>query len=294
MKRDFGGKIAYYILIFVMLIVALVTLYPFWYCLVYSLSDPMAAVQKNIVLLPAGFSLYNYQHVFEDKRIFAPFFISVARTVAGVIWAVSVTGLASYAISKRKLPCNRAISIFLIIPMYISGGLIPTYVLMHDLHLFNNFLVYILPNGFWAFNMLLMRTYYDTIPPSLEESAKLDGAGDLRIFIRIIFPLSMPVISVIAMFTGVWHWNSWFDTVLYVTKKQLFPLQVVIQQLIQEAYVSPNDLKSGNLNQRTSTVVFPEAFRMATILVTIIPIVLVYPFFQKYFVRGVMIGAVKA
>ena len=168
----------------------------------------------------------------------------------------------------------------------------PTYVLFHDLHLFNNFLVFILPSAFWAFNMLLMRTYYDTIPPSLEESARLDGASDIVIYVRVIIPLSMPIIAVISMYCGVAQWNSWYDAVLFITKKGLYPLQVILQQLIQQSYVNLSDLKSGNVrNQKT---ISPEAIRMATLIVTTLPIVFIYPFFQMHFIKGIMIGAVKA
>ena len=179
----------------------------------------------------------------------------------------------------------------MLIPMYISGGLIPTYILMFRLQLINSFWVYILPNGFWAFNMLLMRTYFDGLPKELEEAAKLDGAGDLKIFFRIIVPCSMPIIAVIAMYSGVWQWNAWYDAMVYITKSALKPLQAILQEMIMASYATQTSLASGGGVVEQSS---PEGIRLATLVVTTLPIVIVYPFFQKYFVQGVMIGAVKA
>ena len=245
----------------------------------------------NVVLWPVGFTLDNYATVFKMDIIYTSTLISIFRTVGGVIYTSIITGLASYAISKRAMPGNRAIALFLIIPMYVSGGLLPYYVTISQLHLFNNLLVYILPHGFWAFNMLLMRTYFDTIPPELEESARLDGASELTIFLKIIVPLSMPIFAVIAMFSGVWQWNSWFDASLFVTKFELRPLQNVLQSLIQENTADLVMLMQGRIQERT---VSAETIRMTTLIVTTLPIVFIYPFFQKYFIRGIMIGAVKA
>jgi len=275
----------------VMLLISIVTIYPFWYCFVYSFSSAEQAAMTNVVLWPVGFTLDNYATVFKMDIIYTSTLISIFRTVGGVLYTSIITGLASYAISKRAMPGNRAIALFLIIPMYISGGLLPYYVTISQLHLFNNLLVYILPHGFWAFNMLLMRTYFDTIPPELEESARLDGASELTIFLKIIVPLSMPIFAVIAMFSGVWQWNSWFDASLFVTKFELRPLQNVLQSLIQENTADLVMLMQGRIQERT---VSAETIRMTTLIVTTLPIVFIYPFFQKYFIRGIMIGAVKA
>lgn len=287
-----GEELKELLLRILMGIISIAVLFPFLYCIAYSLSDSVAVMTTNITIFPVGLTFENYIHVFQQRNIYNSFIVSVARTVIGASYTLTVTGLASYAISKKRMPGRRAISIFLLIPMYISGGLIPMYVLIYRLNLINNFLVYILPNGFWAFNMLLMRTYFDALPEELEESARLDGAGDLRIFLQIIVPVSMPIIAVIAMFSGVFQWNAWFDAMLYITKQNLKPLQAVLQQLIMSSFSETVSLASGGriAQQQYS----PEAIRMATLVITVLPIVLVYPFFQKYFVQGVMIGAVKA
>jgi putative aldouronate transport system permease protein len=288
-----GSWLSQFVLRFLILVITVCILYPFLYCLAYSLSDNVAVMTKNVTVYPIDFTLKNYQEVFRQPNIFNSFFISVARAAGGILWTLILTGLAAYACTRRTLPGIRGISLFLIIPMYISGGLIPTYVLMYKLRLVNNFLVYVLPHGFWAFNMLLMRTYFETIPESLPESARLDGAGDLRIFIRIIIPLSMPIVAVIAMYSAVWQWNAWFDAMIYITRANLKPLQALLQELIMKSMSTTMQMaqSSGRAGQGQSS---PEAIRMATLMFTTLPIVCVYPFFQKYFVRGVMIGAVKA
>lgn len=275
----------------VMLLLSIVTIYPFWYCFVYSFSSAEQAAITNVVFWPVGFTFDNYLTVFRMDMIYTSALISVYRTVGGVLYSSIITGLASYAISKRAMPGNRAIALFLIIPMYVSGGLLPYYVTIAQLGLFNNLLVYILPHGFWAFNMLLMRTYFDTIPPDLEESARIDGASELTIFLRIILPLSLPIFAVIAMFNGVWQWNSWFDAQLFVTKFDLRPLQNILQSLIRENTADLVMLMQGRIQERT---VSAETIRMTTLIVTTLPIVFIYPFFQKHFIRGIMIGAVKA
>jgi putative aldouronate transport system permease protein len=271
--------------------IAIVTIYPFWYCFVYSFSSAEQAAMTNVVLWPVGFTLDNYATVFKMDMIYRSALISIFRTVGGVLYSSVITGLASYAISKKGMPGNRAIALFLIIPMYVSGGLLPYYVTISQLGLFNNLLVYILPHGFWAFNMLLMRTYFDTIPPDLEESAHIDGASELTIFLKIIVPLSLPIFAVVAMFNGVWQWNSWFDAQLFMTKFDLRPLQNVLQSLIQENTADLVMLMQGRIQERT---VSAETIRMTTLIVTTLPIVFIYPFFQKHFIRGIMIGAVKA
>jgi putative aldouronate transport system permease protein len=275
----------------VLVILSFLLLYPFIYCLSYSFSNSRQAMIENVVLFPVAPTVENFSYVFANNAIIQSFVISVLRTLAGIVWAVVVTGLAAYAISKKKLPFRRTLSIFFVIPMYISGGLLPTYVLMHDLHLFNNFLVYILPHGFWAFNMLLMRTYFDTIPESLEEASRMDGAKDLRILVQVVLPLSMPIISVISMYVGVWHWNEWFEPLLYVTRPQLKPLQSMLQRIIMESMGSAMEAQSGRV---TEHAVSPTSIQMATLVVSTVPIILIYPFFQRYFIQGAMIGAVKA
>jgi putative aldouronate transport system permease protein len=237
------------------------------------------------------FTFNDFKVVFGNKMIYTSMLISVMRTVFGTLYTIIVTGLASYSISRRY-PGRRMLSILLIIPMYISGGMIPYYVVLNRLGLFNNFFVYILPLGFSAYYMLLMRTFFEGVPESLHESARLDGAGELMIFVRIIVPLSMPILATIAMFAGVFQWNSWFDGMVYVSRPQMRPMATMIQEMLHKFEVS--DLRRAIEQQVRDSTTSPESVKMATIVVSSVPIICVYPFLQKYFIKGVMIGAVKA
>lgn len=274
------------------LLITFIILYPFLYCVAYSLSSSQAVMTRNVTFYPIGFTFENYMRVFQQNYLANSFMISVFRTLGGIIGTLLVTGLAAYAVSKPRLPGRRWMSMILIIPMYITGGLIPSYVLMYHLHLVNNFLIFILPNMFWAFNMLLMRTYFEGIPESLMESAKLDGASEVTVLFKIVVPLSMPIIAVIAMYSGVWQWNAWFDSMLYITSPTLKPLQAILQEMIKASSTSMMQLAQGG--QAAQNQGSTEAMRMATLVFTTLPIVCIYPFFQKYFVQGIMIGAVKA
>jgi putative aldouronate transport system permease protein len=284
------------IIVFIMLGICFVTLYPFWYAIAYSLSDSNTSMSNPVTMYPLDFTFANYVKVFENPLIGQSFLVTLFRTIGGVLYSGTIVALAAFAISKRGLPGNRMIAIFLLIPMYFSGGLLPNYILFYNLGLFNNLLVYILPHGFWAFNMLIMRTFFDSVPPSLMESAHIDGASDLKIFWKIIIPLSMPVTATIAMFNGVFQWNSWFDAMLYVSQDTLQPLSLILQRILKETLASQLLAAQGlvgAIDMSSQSQTSPESLKMATLVVATLPIVMVYPFLQKYFVKGFMIGAVK-
>ena len=280
------------ILIFlIMVLLCFVTLYPFVYAISYSFSNGHSVLTHPVSFFPVDFTMENYKAVFNNDKIARAFFISFSRTVIGLTYTLFVTGTAAYTLSKRHLPGNRFFSYFFIIPMYVSGGMIATYVNISHLGLMNNFLVYILPYGFFAYYMLIMRTYYSSIPVSLEESAQLDGAGDVRIFFQIIAPLSKPIFATIALFAGVLQWNMWFDAMVYVPRASLHPLQLVLQNVLKQAAGLAN---MKQLAQSGDMKITAEAVQMATLVVATVPILVIYPFVQRYFVKGVMIGAVKA
>lgn len=284
-------SIANIIIYLIMVILCVATLYPFIYTFSYSLSDGRAVLSNPVTLLPVEPTFNNYRAVFNNKKIVRAFFISVFRTVVGLTYTVMITGMAAYMLSKRFLPGNKFFSYFFVIPMYISGGMIAAFVNIVHLGLMNKLLVYILPYGFFAYYMLIMRTYYNTIPDSLEESAQLDGAGDVLIFFRIIMPLAKPIFATIALFAGVMQWNMWFDAMVYVSNVRLHPLQLVLQNVLKQAS-GLADIKL--LTQAIEIKVTVESVQMATLIVATVPILCIYPFVQRYFVKGVMIGAVKA
>ena len=272
-------------------VLCVVTLYPFVYVLMYSISDAASASARNITLYPIGFTLDNYKAVFADNRILDAFWVSAARTVLGTTLHLIVTGLAAYAFSKEELVFRRKLLLFFIIPLYFSGGLLPFYVQIINLDLYNRFLVYILPTAIGVFNMLVMKVFFEQLPKSLEESAKIDGAGDFKVFVNIFIPSSMPVVATIVMFIGVQQWNSWFDALLFVNKSELMPLQALLYKIILENQATTIEQLARLSNANVS--VTPEAIKMTTLILTTVPMLAVYPFLQKYFVKGMMIGAVK-
>lgn len=276
----------------VLILLCIVTLYPFFYAFLYSISDGVKAMTQNIVLVPVGFTLDNYKTVLADERILDAAFISISRTVAGTLLFLFVTGLCAYAMSKKFLMGRKLLFLFFVVPMYVNAGILPTYVLYHDLHLLNNFLVFILPGAFGLFYMLLMKVYFESIPDSLEESAKLDGAGDFTVFLRIYIPLSPPIIATMSLFVGVNQWNAWFDALLFITDGKLYPLQLLLQNVLKENQLSSymQIFEQSTMQQKKIST---ETLKMAILILTTLPIVCVYPFVQKYFVKGVTLGAVK-
>ncbi len=274
--------------IVLMALLAFVTIYPFYNILINSFNDPIDAARGGITFWPRILSIENYKMVFRDDSILNAFVVTVSRTVIGTAAAVLFTGAFAYGISKPNLLWRKLIILLAVITLYFSGGLIPSYLLIAKyLHLKNHFLAYILPNLFNAYNAIIMVTFFRGIPKEMEESAKIDGANDLKIFFRLVLPVSKPVLATIALYNGVFHWNSWFDAMLYGGQHLKTLQQILIQIINSNSNVS---ITAGNLGFRAVTA---ESVKLATMVITTLPIVFTYPFLQKYFVKGILIGSVK-
>ena len=283
-----GDKVFNLVNIIFMCLIMLVTLYPFYYVIISSLNDPVDLLKGPVYLWPRQFSIINYLYVLKDNEILNAAFITVARTVIGSVCAVLFTAAFAYGISKKWLLCRKFFIGMALVTMYFSGGLIPSYLLIaHGLKLQGSFLVFIIPNLFNAFNAFIMMSFFRGIPSEMEESAKIDGANDVKIFVRLILPVSMPILATVILFNGVAHWNSWFDAMLYGGRK-LQTLQQYLVKSIQSASVNPK-AASYALTYRISST----SIRLTTMVITAFPIVIAYPFLQKYFVKGVMIGSLK-
>lgn len=271
-----------------MLVICLVTLFPVWNIVVSSLNDGNDALTGGIYWWPRVFSLENYKVVLRDSEILHAFWISVAKTGLGTFIHVFFTAMVAYALSKNNLAGRKLYMAIGTITLFFHGGLIPTYLLIRDLGLLDHFLVYILPFMFSFYNLILFLAFFREIPEGLEEAATIDGANDLVIFIRIILPVSLPVLATIALFTGVQQWNDYFTGVIYINQSDLLPIQTVLFRII-----------SGNgANEILNTAglqlqVTPQSVKLATMVVATLPIVIVYPFLQRYFVKGLMIGSLK-
>lgn len=268
--------------------IILVTLYPFYYVIISSLNDPIDLLKGPVYLLPRKFSIVNFQYVLQEKAILKAALITIARTVIGSASAVLFTAAFAYGISKKALLGRKFFVGMALVTMYFSGGLIPSYLLIaHGLKLQGNFLVFIIPNLFNAFNAFIMLAFFKGISAEIEESARIDGANDIVIFFKLILPISMPILATIALFNGVFHWNSWFDALLYGGRK-LETLQQYLVKSIQSASVNAKAAGFVSTQGISSTSV-----RLTTMVITAFPIVIAYPFLQRYFVKGVMIGSLK-
>lgn len=278
-----------------MAFVIVVTLYPFLNILAISLNDAVDTARGGIHIWPREFTLANYQEIFgSNDLLFQAFLMSIIRTVVGTITGIIASTMLAYTLSRKDFVLNGFVGLLLVLTMFISGGLIPEYMLIRNLGLINDFSVYILPMLLTAFNVIVIRSFMDNLPVALEESAKIDGANDFVIFSKIIIPLCMPVIATIALFLAVAQWNSWFDTYLYARGNEaLTTLQFELMKILDNANIS-----SGDINSQNAEVIAgktnPQSIKMAITIIATVPILLVYPFLQKYFVTGLTLGAVKS
>jgi len=273
-------------------LLVIVTIYPFYYILIYSISDSIEA-QKGVYLWPAGFSLEAYQTTISLPGIQDAALVSLLRTVLGTLLTVFCCSFFAYLITKDEMPYRKFIYRFVLVTMYFNAGFIPWYLTMKAYGLQNNFLVYIVPSALSAFNVILIKTFIEQLPASLEESAKIDGAGYFKIFAYVIFPLSMPIIATIAVFAAVGQWNTWFDNFFLVENPKLQTLQLVLWNFLNQSTnlsnMTTEQLTRGDMVRSLT----PQSIRMTITMLVTLPIVLVYPLLQRYFVKGIMLGAVK-
>lgn len=267
-----------------------VTLYPFYYIIVVSFNEGIDASLGGIYWFPRKFTLENYQEFFTDIKWLKGLMISITSTVFGTVISVLFTVLVSYAMSFKDLVHHKLYMTIIIICMYFSGGVIPYYALLKSLGLINNYLVYIIPGALNTFFILIGTTFFADIPGSLRESAKLDGAGELKIFSRIILPISKPLLATCVLFIGVGKWNNWYDSTFFVQSNELRNLAYLMMQVINSTQVSATaSAAAASANATTTTL----SIQTAAMVVATLPIMCVYPFLQKYFVTGMMIGSVK-
>ncbi len=290
-KVSLGNKIFVSLNTIFMIIFVIITLYPVWNTLVLAFNDGTDALRGSLYLWPRKWTFQNFITVIHKNNLLVGAYVTVARTVIGTLTALAANALLAYIVSRKRFLFKRQLALFWVITMYVNGGLIPTFLLYKSLGLTNSFLVYVIPGMVGAFNMLVIRTYMSGIPDSLEESAQLDGAGDLVIFTKIISPLCKPVYATIALFCAVGHWNSWFDAMLYNRmNSSLTTLQYELMKLLSSV---TNQSTSVESMKNTVTAVTPTSVRAAATILTMLPIVCLYPFLQRYFVTGLTIGGVK-
>ncbi|WP_078553859.1 carbohydrate ABC transporter permease [Bacillus alkalicellulosilyticus] len=281
-----------------MILLCVVMLYPMLNTLAVSFNDATDSVRGGIYLWPREFSLYNYQHVLGESQLLHAGLISVLRTVIGTAISVLCTAMVAYTISRQYFVLRKFVTIAFVLTMYFNGGLIPTYLLMRELSLIGTFWIYIIPGIIGVFNLIVVRSFIEGLPESIFESARIDGAGEFTQFFKLALPLAIPVIATISLFVAVFQWNQWFDVFLYnSSQSHLSTLQYELMKILQNSNASlsgrsPSDAFSAAQNANANTVT-PTAVRAAMTIIVSVPIICVYPFLQKYFVKGLTLGGVK-
>ncbi len=285
MKVTAGQRIFAVFNYIIIAFVVVVTLYPFWHIFMASFSDSMKLMAHDgLILKPIGFSLDSYKQVLGDKEVIRGFLNTLFILVTKNLLSIVLTLLGAYFLSRKNLMLTPIISFMVVVTMFFSGGLIPTYLNVRSLGLDDSFAALIFPTAINTFNLIILRTAFYGVPDSLEEAARIDGAGDLRILFRILVPVILPSIMVVALYYIVGVWNSWFDAMIYLRDRKLFPLQLILREVLVESKVT---MDSGD-SETTA-----ESIQYAIMTVSTIPVLLVYPFMQKYFVKGATVGAVK-
>lgn len=288
-KRSLTSADAFDVINVILLVcITLIILLPLWNIIVISFSSAQSIAEGNCLFWPTEFSLENYRRVFADSSILTAFLVSVGRTVIAVALHTFFCAMMAYAMSKQNLVGRKFYSAVGIITMFFSGGMIPTYLVIRQLGLLNNFWVYIIPSLLGYYDIVILMNFFRSIPASLEESARVDGAGHWRTFLSIVLPLSKPALSTIALYQGVYQWNDFMTTRLYITDEILYPLQMKLYLLLTQT-------TSAALQSATTStgVVSSRGLNMATVIISTLPIIAIYPFLQKNFISGIMIGAVK-
>jgi len=296
MRMSAGEKIFQACNTVFLILFSLTMLYPFVLMLAMSLNEGMDTAKGGIYLLPRAFTLFNYEVVLNNPFIKSAYLVTVGRTVIGTALSILVTALFAYGLSYRNVPFRRLITVYAIIPMLFNGGLVPFYLQLKSLHLLNTFWVFVIPYMFNIWNMFVMYRFFRSTPEELREAAEIDGANPLQILFRIIFPVSLPMLAALSLFTAVGHWNDWFAGAFFVTDNQLVPVQTYLQKMLS---IDRLEMIPGGAGAKD---MYPEskwsdvtliAVKMATVMVGTLPILFVYPFLQKYFVKGIMIGSLK-
>jgi putative aldouronate transport system permease protein len=288
MKRSSGEKVFSVFNIFFMIILMLVTVYPLWYVLVSSFSSPVAVAAGWSALWPVGFTLASFHKVITMPNIWMAYGNTVYYSVVGTVLSMVLTILGGYALSKKRLVGRKFFMFVILLTMWFGAGMIPTYLNFKDLGLLDTRLGVLLCYAISTFNVILMRTYFENVPDSMEESAKIDGANDWRILLNIYLPISVPALATLTMYYFVGRWNSYFWSMLLLKTQSLVPLQVLLKRLIVEVSFTVNDAVDMSANTMTEqTIIY------ATIVIAVIPMLVLYPFIQKYFIKGIMVGAIK-
>lgn len=274
----------------------LICVFPFYYLFINTISDNALSARGLITLLPRGVHFENYIQIFKISGILTAAIVSLARTVIGTTLSVFASAFLGYLLTKQNMIGHKLVYRFIVVTMYFNAGVIPWYINMMNLHLLNNFLVYILPTIVAPYSIILVKTYAESIPSALEDAAQMDGAGYMARFAWVILPVSLPILATITIFSAVGQWNSFQDTLFLISDKRLYTLQFLLYRYMNEAEALATIIKTAESSELLANMTItqtPTSIKMTVSMIVVMPILLVYPYFQKYFVKGIMIGAVK-
>ncbi len=270
----------------ILVIYALLIIFPFWSAFVISISSEESYLHNNLLLWPTELDLTSYQRVFTNDQLWSGFGITMILLIGGTLYQLFFTVITGYALSRHNWTGKNLVMNMILVTMFFGGGMVPYYYLIKDLGMMNTIWVMIIPGAIDTFNMLLMRNYFASLPPEMEESAKIDGANDIIIFVRIFLPLSLPMLATIGLFFAVGNWNSWYNAMLFIpNNRDIWPLQMVLRSMITKV--------SSNIEDPTAKEGFSQGLTMASIFFTIVPMMCFYPFLQRFFVKGIVVGAIK-
>lgn len=290
-RRSPSEKAGYTVIYTLLVLFCFTTVYPFWHILMYSTSDSQAAMSGGLFFWPRKFDLLAYKMIFKTSQIYVAYRNTILRTVIGTVISMLLTALTAYPLALKRLRGRNGIAMMIFFTMLFSGGMIPTFLTVQAYGMVDTFWALILPGAMNAYNLFILRNYFQSIPESLEESAHLDGANSFTVLFRIIVPISTPALAAVAMFYGVANWNAYMDGILYVNSTSLEILQVYLRKLM--ASTGALNSLSGVDNLTEASRLSEESMKMATIAVSVIPILVVYPFLQRYYTKGITVGAVK-
>lgn len=274
----------------------LICVFPFYYLFINTISDNALSARGMITLLPKGVHFENYIQIFKISGILTAAIVSLARTVIGTTLSVFASAFLGYLLTKQNMIGHKLVYRFIVVTMYFNAGVIPWYINMMNLHLLNNFLVYILPTIVAPYSIILVKTYVESIPSALEDAAQMDGAGYMARFAWVILPVCLPILATITIFSAVGQWNSFQDTLFLISDKRLYTLQFLLYRYMNEAEALATIIKTAESSELLANMTItqtPTSIKMTVSMIVVLPILLVYPYFQKYFVKGIMIGAVK-
>lgn len=274
------------IICIILVIYAILIIFPFWNAFVISISSEDAYLHSNLLLWPTELDLSSYQKVFADQNLWSGFGITMILLIGGTLYQLFFTVITGYALSRHNWTGKNLVMNLILVTMFFGGGMVPYYYLIRDLRMMNTIWVMIIPGAIDTFNMLLMRNYFASLPPEMEESAKIDGANDVVIFARIFLPLSLPMLATIGLFFAVGNWNSWYNAMLFIPdRRDIWPLQMVLRSMITKV--------SSNIENPDAKTGYSQGLTMASIFFTIVPMMCFYPFLQRFFVKGIVVGAIK-